>query len=350
MAERKIPVGIVGVGYWGPNLLRVLHEQPKFEPVICCDLDQAKLQKMQRRYPGLRTTTSWDEFLKAPTEAVVIATPVSTHARLAEQALRSGRHVLIEKPLATSVADGMRLIEAADEGHRVLMVGHTFEFSPPVLHIRDLIRSGELGDLHYISASRVNLGLYQKDIDVLWDLAPHDFSIVLMWLDEVPTHVSAFGRQCVQKANRDVAFVTMKFPSGVVAHVEVSWLAPTKLRRTTVVGSRKMVVYDDTANLEKVKIFDSGVMPKQPETFGEFQLTYRLGQIVSPPLPNDEPLAQQVGHFADCIAQGKQPRTDGWSGVRVVSVLEAAQRSFERDGALVEVANPRLQVPASGSR
>lgn len=335
--QNKIRIGIVGVGYWGPNLLRVLHEEPRFQPVACCDLDQAKLDRMQRRYPALLTTRSFEQLLGQPIDAVVIATPVSTHARLAEQALRAGKHVLIEKPLAAGVSEGRRLVETAAAMNRIVMVGHTFEFSPPVLRIRDLIRSGELGDIHYISASRVNLGLYQKDIDVLWDLGPHDFSILLMWLDELPTYVSAFGRNCLQEAHRDVSFIMMQFPSGVIAHVEVSWIAPTKLRRTTIVGSRKMVVYDDTANLEKVKVFDSGVIFKQPETFGEFQLTYRLGDIVSPQLSNIEPLAEQLGHFAECIVRGLAPRTDGWSGLRVVSVLEAAQKSMDQQGTFVKV-------------
>lgn len=343
----SIGVGVVGCGYWGPNLVRVLSEEPRFSLKMCCDLDAARLERIKRRYPAVRVTQRFEEVLQDKLDAVVIATPISTHAPLAEKVLRAGKHVFVEKPLAASSREAFRLIEVARETNRTMMVGHTFEYSPPVVAIRDLIARGELGKIHYLSSSRVNLGLYQKDVDVVWDLATHDFSIILFWLREMPTHVIAIGRCCVQTRHRDVAFVTLTFPSGVLAHVEVSWLAPSKLRRTTIIGSEKMVIYDDTCTQEKVKICDFGVRLKQPETFGEFQLSYRLGDIVSPQTDTFEPLAEEIRHFADCIEKMVPPRTDGLCGLRVVTLLEAVQESLDLQGGVTEVKGSECLFKAS---
>ncbi|MDQ7053965.1 MAG: Gfo/Idh/MocA family oxidoreductase [candidate division KSB1 bacterium] len=269
-------------------------------------------------------------------DAMVIATPVSTHAPLAQAALRSGKHVFVEKPMASTTEEAMQLIELAERHQRVLMVGHTFEFSPPVLKIKEVIERGALGDIFYISSSRVNLGLHQKDISVIWDLAPHDFSSIFFWLDEMPKYISAMGRDYVQRGIPDVAFINLEFASGVIAHVQVSWLAPSKLRRTTLIGSDKMLVYDDTENIEKVKIFDKGVDYKDPETFGEYQLSYRAGDVISPRLDTYEPLFKEMEHFLDCCETGQRPKTDGYNGLRVVKALEAAEKSLRNGSQVVE--------------
>jgi predicted dehydrogenase len=257
-------VAVTGLGYWGPNLVRNLHEIEDVEVAWICDRRPEALEKIGRRYPAVGRTTSYETVLGDDSvDAVVIATPVSTHHPLASAALRAGKHVFIEKPLAASTEEARDLIELADERGLVVMPGHTFLYSPPVNMIRDLIETGELGDVYFISTSRVNLGLHQPDVSVAWDLGPHDFSILRYWLQETPNLVSAVSRGCILPNTPDVAFIDLEFASGPLAHVELSWLAPSKLRRTTIVGSRKMVVYDDTSN-EPVRIFDSGVMLPDP--------------------------------------------------------------------------------------
>ena len=265
-----IKAGLIGLGYWGPNLARVLHQTSRCEFTACCDLDPRRLEKITRQYPHLKAYRRPEDLLDSDVDAVLIATPISTHYEVARKALHHGKHVFVEKPLADSTARAQELVELAEVVDRKLMTGHTFVYSPPVVKVKELIDSGHLGDLHYLSFSRVNLGLYQKDVDVVWDLAVHDISILLYWLDEFPVQASSFGRSCVQQAKRDVAYLWFQFPSGPVASCEVSWLSPQKMRRTCIVGSKRMVVYDDTDPSEKVKIYDRGVILHQPETFGEF--------------------------------------------------------------------------------
>jgi predicted dehydrogenase len=331
-------VGVVGCGYWGPNLIRNFYENKNCDRVSCCDVDAAKLQKMKTRYSAITVYSNFDEFLSDENlDAVAIATPISTHFPLAKSALLAGKHTFVEKPLTATAQEARELIEIAEANSLVLMVGHTFEYSPPVIKIKELIDKGELGKIHFISSTRVNLGLHQKDVSVIWDLAPHDFSILFNWLEETPTHVSTIGSAYVQKGIPDVAFINMKFASGAIAHVQISWLAPSKLRRTTVIGSEKMLVYDDTEVTEKVKIYDKGVNYKDPETFGEYQLSYRSGDILSPRLDSFEPLATEIGHFVECIQMKKEPRTGGKSGLRVVQALEAAERSLNNEGAMEEI-------------
>ena len=333
-------MAVVGLGYWGPNLVRNLHELPDAELVAVCDKRQDALDAISRRYPALGTTTSFDEILSDPSiDAVVLATPVSTHHPLALAALEAGKHVFIEKPLAASSEEAHHLIETARENDLVLMPGHTFLYSPPVNTIRDLILGGDLGEIYFISTSRVNLGLHQSDVSVAWDLGPHDFSILRYWLGETPRHVSALSRSCVIPNMPDVAFINLEFPSGTIAHVELSWLAPSKLRRTTIVGSQKMVVYDDTSN-EPVRVFDSGVDVPNPETFGEFQLTYRTGNIVSPHVQAAEPLFLELGDFCAAIRTGETPRSSAEIGLDVVRIIESVDASLEADGARVDVGEP----------
>ncbi|RPI03738.1 MAG: gfo/Idh/MocA family oxidoreductase [Calditrichaeota bacterium] len=331
-------IGIIGLGYWGPNLVRNLYESNLCEQLFCCDLNEAKVNKIKSRYPALKTTTAFRDILDNPSIAgVVIATPVSTHHPLAKECLNAGKHVFVEKPFTASTAEAKELVELAKAQNRVIMVGHTFEYSPPVIKIKELIDRGELGKIYYISASRVNLGLHQKDVSVIWDLAPHDFSSIFYWLTEEPVRVSAMGKDYVQKNIPDVAFINLEFPSGCIANVQVSWLSPSKLRRTTIVGSEKMLVYDDTENFEKVKIYDKGVNYKDPETFGEFQLSYRTGDVVSPHLETFEPLNREMRHFIECCQKNLKPKTDGDNGLRVVAALEAAELSMRRGGVVVEL-------------
>ena len=294
-----VRVGVVGLGYWGPNLIRNLNELDNAELRWICDLDQSRLEVFGKRYPAVRCTRELEDLLlDSELDAVVIATPVSSHYRLGLAALNAGKHVFIEKPLAGSVAEARALTSLAAERGLTVMPGHTFLYSPPVNAIRDLINSGDLGDIYFISTSRVNLGLHQADVSVAWDLGPHDFSILCYWLEETPTHLSAMSRSCIFPSIPDVAFINLEYEQGAIAHVELSWLAPSKLRRTTIVGSRKMVVYDDVSN-EPVRIFDSGVMLNDPQSFGEFQLSYRTGDIVSPAVTPLEPLQLELADFCE---------------------------------------------------
>jgi predicted dehydrogenase len=319
-----IKVGLIGLGYWGPNLARVLHQTSRCEFTACCDLDPRRLEKITRQYPHLKAFRRAEDLLDSDVDAVLIATPICAHYDVARQALHRGKHVFIEKPITDNSAKALELVELAKVVDRRLMTGHTFVYSPAVVKVKELIDSGELGELHYLSFSRVNLGLYRKDVDVVWDLAVHDISILLYWLEEFPVEARSFGRSCVQWAKRDVAYLWFQFPSGPVASCEVSWLSPQKMRRTCVVGSKRMVVYDDTEPSEKVKIYDRGVILHQPESFGEFQLTYRLGDMVAPNLANTEPLLLEVEHFIDCIETGETPRTHGKFGADVVAAIEMA--------------------------
>jgi predicted dehydrogenase len=339
----SIRVAVVGLGYWGPNIVRNLHEVDGAEVAWICDSRPERLEQLARRYPAVRHTVSFEDVLGDPSvDAVAIATPVSTHFSLAAAALGVGKHVFVEKPLAGSSTEAGELVRLADERGLVLMPGHTFLYSPPVNMIRDLITAGTLGQIFFVSTSRVNLGLHQPDVSVAWDLAPHDFSILRFWLDELPAYVSALSRDCIVPGTPDVAFINLEFPSGTIAHVELSWLAPSKLRRTAIVGSEKMVVYDDTSN-EPVRIFDSGVLLKDPETFGEYRLSYRTGDIVSPPVQAVEPLSVEMADFCAAIRSSSLPRSSRELGLDVVRMIEAVESSLETNGARVDVSRVNAQ-------
>ena len=340
-----VGVAVVGLGYWGPNLVRNLYESSAAELVLVCDARQEALERVARRYPRARRTTRFDDVLADPAvEAVVVATPIATHFELAKAALEAGKHVFVEKPLAASLAEGVELMRLAEERGRVLMPGHTFLYSPPVEMIRGLIAAGELGDIYFVSTSRVNLGLHQSDASVVWDLGPHDFSILSYWLEEAPGYVSALSRGCVIPDTPDVAFINLEYASGTIGHVEIAWLAPSKLRRTTIVGSRKMVVYDDTS-IEPVRVFDSGVTLRDPETFGEYRLSYRTGDIVSPRVDVIEPLFLELNDFCRAIRTGTPPRSTAALGLDVIRMVEAAERSLAGGGArtAVDAAPVRLR-------
>ncbi len=322
-------IAVVGLGYWGPNLVRNLCANRKCTGVVLCERDGDRLERIADRFPGAERTRSYDDVLSDPSvEGIVIATDVMTHFPLAMAALESGRHVFVEKPFASSSREALELVETAEARGLVTMVGHTFLYSPPVLKVKEIIRSGELGDLFFITSTRVNLGLHQKDVSVIWDLAPHDFSMIFFWLEEEPDRIQAFGNDCVLSGIPDVAFVNLRFPGGVIANVQLSWLSPSKLRRTVVVGARKMLVYDDNEPDEKIKIYDRRVDLIEPASFGEYQLSYRSGDIVSPKVDTVEPLASEIEEFLSCIRSGARPRSDGRNGLAVVRALEAADRSL----------------------
>jgi predicted dehydrogenase len=332
----SIGVGVVGLGYWGPNLLRGLMEVPDVDVRYVCDLDAERLCAFGRRYPGATQTERYEDLLEDPRlDAVVIATPVFTHFDLAAAALGAGKHTFVEKPFAPSTAQAGELIALAEDRDLRLMCGQTFLYSPPVRAIKRLIETDELGEIFFISSSRVNLGLHQRDVSVIWDLGPHDFSILLHWLEQMPESITAVGRDSIVPGIQDVAFLTMRFPSGIIANVELSWLAPSKLRRTAIVGSNKMVVYED-GTAEPVRVFDRGVVYQDPETFGEYQLSYRSGDIRSPMIPATEPLVIELTEFVQLIRTGQTSRNLELAR-QVVTLVEAAQASLDGGGVPVLV-------------
>jgi predicted dehydrogenase len=333
----RLRVGVVGLGYWGPNLVRNFMESTLFDVAYLCDIRPEMLKEFEGRYPGTACTTRFEDVLcDSNVDAVAIATPVSTHYALVSSALAAGKHVFVEKPLARSAEEIVELTRQAEASDLVLMPGHTFLYSPPVRAIKRIIDSGELGDIYFISSSRVNLGPLRRDVDVVWDLGPHDFSILRYWLGGVPDEVSAISRSCLLPEHSDVCFVNLRYSSGIVAHVELSWLSPSKLRRTTVVGSKKMVVYDDTLN-EPVRIFDSGVNMPDPKTFGEYQLSLRTGDIISPRMEPTEPLSLELADFGAAVRDGKRLVSSPEIGLDVVRTIEAVTESLKRNGVPVRM-------------
>ncbi len=322
-------IGVIGLGYWGPNLLRNIVANRRSNKIVICDKDPARLSRISERFPSCKTTLEAKDIFNDPEiDAVVIATSVSSHYPLAMEAMKAGKHIFVEKPFAEDTEKAEIMVQFAEQNGLVTMVGHTFLYSPPVLKIKQILENKELGDIRFITSSRVNLGLHQKDVSVIWDLAPHDFSMLFYWLDEEPNFVEAFGHDYVLKGIPDVAFINLGFPSGATANVQVAWLAPSKLRKTVIVGSRKMLIYDDTEPYEKIKIFDKGVDILEPKTFGEYQLSYRTGDIISPQIDSFEPLHSEMEEFLRCVETGGTPRTSGRSGMGVVKALETADLSL----------------------
>jgi len=338
MPKAKTRIAVIGAGYWGPNLIRNFNQLPDAEVLWVCDLDPKRLEHVRSLFPHVQTTQDWRSCLAAEVDAVCVATPVPLHHEMAAAALEAGKHVFVEKPLTASVKKAEHLVKLAKEQDRVLLVDHTFVYSPAVNHVRDIVRSGDLGDIYYISMSRLNLGLFQKDINVMWDLAPHDLSILMYVLDASPETVSAQGNANILPSIEDVAMITLSFPGNVTAYVHVSWLDPSKVRKSTFVGSKKMLVYDDVEPLEKIKIYDKGVDgPARYDTFGEFQFSYRYGDIYTPFLASTEPLQVECRHFLDCIEGTAKPRSGGDEGLEVVKILEAAGQSLQEGGGKVRV-------------
>ena len=330
-------VALVGLGYWGEKILRNLVTLLGSDNVLAIDRRTECQQAVQKFYPGLQCADSLDAaFVDDDIKAVVLATPAGTHFALGRQVLQSGRHLLVEKPLATSVEDAEELVRLAAERDLRLMVGHTFLFSPRVDALTSSLLSGRIGKVHYVTTSRLNLGLYQKDINVIWDLAPHDFSIIFHVLQEFPILVHTMARSS-HRGVPDVAFMQLAFPSGAIASANVSWRAPRKVRNTVVVGDEGMIVYDDTQPDEPIKLYDRGVVGLESSNFGENQLTYRFGDTVSPHVPAVEPLAVQLRRFVSNIEEGRDDLSDGRFGLEVVKALEAADRSWQLGGAPVAV-------------
>jgi predicted dehydrogenase len=334
-----IRIGVIGYGYWGPNLVRNFVETPGAEVAAVADLDPAKLATVARRYPNIRTTTDFQDLLAdASIDAIAIATPVSTHFELGMAALRAGKHLWVEKPMTESVFQARKLRDEAERRKKVLIVDHTFIYTGAIRKTRDIIRSGDLGRVFYYDSSRVNLGLFQRDVSVISDLAVHDFSILDYLLGEHPVAVSASGINHFPGTPENLAYITLFYDSGTIAHVNVSWLAPVKVRQILIGGSKKMIIYDDLQPSEKIKVYDKGVsFTDDPEQILEMRVGYRTGDMWAPKLSGAEALAVEAEHFVECIEQGKVPETDGHLGLRVVELIEAATSSMRGRGETVYV-------------
>jgi predicted dehydrogenase len=334
-----INVGVIGCGYWGPNLIRNFNSFTDVNMVMAADLNPEKLAHLKKSYPHLVTSTDYHDIVNSPEiDAVAVVTPVLTHYKIARDALINKKHVFVEKPLASGSQEVEELIALARQNELVLMVGHIFQYNAAIRKIKEIIDSGELGNIYYISCQRLNLGLFQQDINVIWDLAPHEISILLYLLGKDPTRVSASGASHINPQIEDVGFITMEFPDNLVTYIQTSWLDPNKIRKMTIVGSKKMLVFDDVEPIEKIKIYYKGVdAPEHYDTFGEFQYTYRYGDIIIPMVKNTEPLKTELEHFRDSIIKKSQPLTDGESGLRVVKILEACQESLRNDGKKVDI-------------
>lgn len=334
IVPRPAPLGaaVVGCGYWGPNLARNLAESPEFTLRALCDRDAQRLRALGRYHPDADTRGELDAVLCDPTiDAVIVATPPATHHALVKRALQAGKHVLVEKPLATRLEDGRELARLARESELTLMPGHTFIYSPPVNTVRELIREDVVGDIHFVTSSRMNLGKYQGD-GVVCDLAPHDLSILLYWLDEPVVEIAASGSCVFRQDVPETAFLTLTFASGATANVQLSWLAPRKVRQMIVVGSKRMVQYDDTAADEPVRVYDRGMDVKQPSNFGEHQLVYRTGDVVIPRVEPREPLRLELEDFARAIRTGEEPRSNVSLGLDIVAAVEMAEASMRENG------------------
>lgn len=341
-----IGVAVIGYGYWGPNLVRNLWDNPGARLVWVCDLETERLAGVQRRYPAVQITEDFNDILNDPrVDAVAIATPVSTHFPLAMKALQAGKNVFVEKPIAATAAQAERLIEEAEKRGLVLAVDHTFIHTGAVRKMHEIVRS-ELGDVYYYDSVRVNLGLFQHDVSVIWDLAVHDLSIMDFVLPHRPRAVSATGLSHIPGAPENIAYLTLWFDENVIAHVHVNWLAPVKVRRTLVGGSSKMIVYDDLEPSEKIKLYDKGITLAEAsvreDRASQLRVGYRAGDMTAPQLDMSEALSVELRQFVSCVEQGTRPTADGHAGLRVVRILEAASRSLARQGAVVELERARV--------
>jgi predicted dehydrogenase len=335
-----VSVGIVGLGYWGPNLLRTLNYTPRVWVKYGCDLDAGKREKLAKQYPDTHFTWDFGELLADDElNAVVVASPGPTHAPLVRQALLAGKDVFVEKPLALSPADAEELVELAAEKDRVLMVGHLLEYHPAVTRLKEIVDAGGLGEVFYVYTHRLNLGIVRPDENALWSLGPHDLSVSMYLLDREPVEAQAGGHSYLKRGIEDVVFGTLRFADGKIAHLHVSWLDPHKERKVTIVGSDKMAVFDDMSRDEKLKLYDKGVAKPEYESYGEY-MNLRFGDIVIPHIPNDEPLKLECEHFVECLVERKRPVSDGKSGLRVVRALDALQRSLDAGGRPVPLEAP----------
>ena len=343
-------IGVIGCGYWGPNLLRNFAENEGAQLRWICDIDEDRLASMSRRYPMAQTTTDYRALVSdSALDAVAVVTPVATHFTIAKQLLRAGKHVLLEKPLAASAREAEELIHLAEKNGRTLMVDHTFIYTGAVRKMKEIVSSGELGDLLYFDSVRINLGLFQRDINVLWDLAPHDLSIMDFLIERQPQAISALGSSHIERGIENIAYLVMLFPDEFIAHFHFNWLAPVKIRRTMIAGSGKMILYDDIEPTEKVRVYDKGVTANRVgdrEAAYQTLVSYRTGDVWAPKLDSTEALRYVVKEFLDSIREARKPLTDGYAGLRVVRLLEAAQQSMKNGGQAVVLADNIQTLPA----
>jgi predicted dehydrogenase len=337
--SKTTSVAVVGCGYWGPNLIRNFNSLPNCELKAVCDMSKDRLAHMKRLYPATRTETDFDKLLTADIDAVAVATPVSLHFPLAKKSLLAGKHTFIEKPMAATAKECEELVGIAEKGNLTLMIGHTFLYTSPVRKIKQLVQSGDIGEIRYISARRLNLGLFQKDINVVWDLAPHDLSIISYIMGSDPCAVNCQGNAHVTPRVEDVANMSLFFAGNQFAMIHSSWLDPRKVRDMTIVGTKRMIFYDDLEPLHKIRVYDVRVeTPPHYDTFAEFQYSYHYGDLYAPYIKQEEPLQVECRHFLDCIRTGETPMTSGRAGWKLVRILEGADQSIKNGGTRVELA------------
>ena len=333
-----IRMGVIGYGYWGPNILRVFNTVEGSKVIAVCDIKQDALKRVRKIYPEVRVTTDPEELLSSvDIDAVAVITPVFSHYELAKKALLLGKHVFVEKPFTYTVAQAEELIELAEKNHLKIVVDHTFLFTGAVRKIKQVIDDGTLGSLLYFDSMRVNLGLFQHDVNVVWDLAPHDLSVVDYLIEEKPTAVVATGEAHFNHGMEDVAYITLYFPKHLIAHINVNWLSPVKVRTTLIGGKKKMLVWNDLDPDEKIKIYDKGIEVETKEGVYDLLLSYRSGDMWAPKVDQVEALRLETEHFLDCVAKDKVPINDGNSGLRVVKILEAANKSIKNRGEMVDL-------------
>ena len=347
-----INIGVIGAGYWGPNLVRNFSALKECKVQKLCDTDSSRLEALSLTYPQIELTTDYQVLIDdTDIDAIVVATPVRLHFEMARQSLLAGKHTFVEKPMVTKVNEGKVLIETAQKQNLTLMVGHTFIYSPAVRKMKQIIDSGELGDIQYVAARRLNLGLFQKDINVAWDLAPHDISIILFLLSTPPVSVNCQGKAHVNPEIEDITNMVLNYANGRIATIQNSWLDPNKVRDMTVVGSKKMLVYNDLEPMEKIKIYDKHVeIPPHYETFAEFHYSYHYGDMYAPYIKQYEPLKRECQHFLDCVRTGEEPESGGIEALKVIEVLEAAMKSLKNGGGEVFLQNiPALKETSAPS-
>jgi len=349
MRNDQLGIGVVGYGYWGPNLVRNFAASPEANLIAVNDLDEAKLAACRLAHPSVQTTNRYQDLLDNPAiEAIAIATPAHTHYEMALAALRSGKHVLVEKPLASSADLVRRLIDEAESRRLTLMVDHTFLYTPAVQKIKELVDKDDIGDIYYYDSTRVSLGLFQSDVSVIWDLAVHDLAIIDHIIEEMPIAVSATACRHVAGAPENMAHLTLFFQNSCIAHVNVNWLSPVKVRQTFVGGSKKMIVYNDLEPTEKIKVYDKGItVDSASENAHQFRIGYRAGDMWAPHISAKEALRSEVEHFIDCVRNGVRPLSDAQSGLRVVEILEASSRSIAAQGKPVLLRQPRRMRAAA---
>jgi predicted dehydrogenase len=349
VTDEPVAIAVIGAGYWGPNLIRNAVTNPSTRLAYVCDMDLDRATRVASPFAGVQPVASLDEVLRDPAvEAVAIATPAGTHVDVALAALEAGKHVLVEKPIASNYSEALKIVEAADRLGLTLMCDHTYCYTPAVQRIRQLVAEGTLGDIQFVDSVRINLGLVQRDVDVLWDLAPHDLSILDYILPDGcrPLAVAAQGADPIGAGHACVAYLTLQLPGGAIAHSHVNWLSPTKVRTTIIGGSKRTLVWDDLNPVQRIALYDRGVDLSDATTVDDADrrqaaISYRSGDMIAPALTEREALQTVMSEFADCIRSGRRPLTDGWAGLRVLDVLEAASRSLEFSGAVVPLRHQR---------